>query len=80
MCRSWRLFYALKTALRDAVRCITGATQSFPSGGALTDVLMYDGKTNKWTKVGDLCTGRFDHGISLVSADMEDYCVLDLDC
>ena len=44
------------------------------------DILRYDPKWNEWVKVGDLCRPRTRHGVSLVPADMADYCILDLDC
>ena len=46
----------------------------------LTDILVYDGNEDKWTKVGDLCNARWSHAISLVPADVEDECIVDIDC
>ena len=45
-----------------------------------SDILMYDGNEDKWTKVGDLCRGRAWHAMSLVPADVEDECIVDIDC
>ena len=39
------------------------------------DVLDYDPDENKWTKVGQLTTARFYHGMSLVPKETADYCV-----
>ena len=49
-------------------------------GGHSRDILMYDGNKDKWTKVGDLCSGREDHAMSLVPAVAEDECIVDIDC
>ena len=46
----------------------------------LKDILMYDGNEDKWTKVGDLCRGRYKHAMSLVPAIVEDECIVDIDC
>ena len=46
----------------------------------IQEILKYDPKMDKWVKVGDLCKARSRHGVSLVPADMVDYCILDLDC
>ena len=45
-----------------------------------TDVLIYDGNQNKWSKVGDLCHARFAHAMSFVSGDIVDDCIIDIDC
>ena len=46
----------------------------------LKDILMYDGNADKWTKVGDLCHARAYHGMSLVPAEVDEECILDIDC
>ena len=46
----------------------------------LTDILVYDGNEDKWTKVGDLCHARAFHAVSLVPAEVEDECIVDIDC
>ena len=52
---------------------IGGNTGSGYSG--LADVLDYDPDADKWTKVGQLATARFRHGMSLVPKETSDYCV-----
>ena len=49
-------------------------------GDYSSDILMYDGAEDKWTKVGDLCQGRAYHAISLVPAAVDEECILDIDC
>ena len=46
------------------------------------DILIYDSRQDKWTKTGELCRGRSQHAMSLVpvESDIEDQCILDLDC
>ena len=44
------------------------------------DILMYDGNEDKWSKVGDLCHGRAYHAMSLVPAEVDEECILDIDC
>ena len=44
------------------------------------DILVYDANEDKWTKVGDLCRGRYYHAMSLVPAVVEDECIVDIDC
>ena len=44
------------------------------------DILLYDGNKDKWANVGDLCTARADHAMSLVPAEVEDECIIDIDC
>ena len=44
------------------------------------DILVYDGNEDKWTKVGDLCHARAFHAVSLVPAEVEDECIVDIDC
>ena len=48
----------------------------------LSDILVYDGNEDKWTKTGEFCRGRAYHAMSLVSAelDVEDECIVDPDC
>ena len=58
-------------------------THCFSGGGAekdRKDILIYDSKTNAWTKTGDLCHGRYSHGISLVPESIADHCLFDIDC
>ena len=45
-----------------------------------SDILMYDGNEDKWTKVGDLCRSRAFHAVSLVPAAVDEECILDIDC
>ena len=45
-----------------------------------SDILMYDGNEDKWSKVGDLCRGRAFHAVSLVPAEVDEECILDIDC
>ena len=45
------------------------------AGEAFADVIDYDPDENKWTKVGQLATVRFYHGMSLVPKETADYCV-----
>ena len=45
-----------------------------------TDILVYDSTEDKWTKVGDLCHARAKHAMSLVPAEVEDECIVDIDC
>ena len=47
-----------------------------------SDILIYDGNEDKWTKTGEFCRGRAYHAMSLVSAelDVEDECIVDPDC
>ena len=49
-------------------------------GDYSSDILMYDGAEDKWTKVGDLCRARGYHAISLVPAAVDEECILDIDC
>ena len=42
---------------------------------SLSDVLDYDPESDKWTKVGQLATARFRHGMSLVPKETSGYCV-----
>ena len=44
------------------------------------DILIYNGNKDEWTKVGDLCSGRHLHAMSLVPAVVEDECIVDIDC
>ena len=44
------------------------------------DILVYDGNEDKWSKVGDLCRGRAWHAMSLVPAEVDEECILDIDC
>ena len=46
----------------------------------LTEILLYHGNEDKWTKVGDLCHGRAYHAVSLVPAAMDEECIFDIDC
>ena len=46
----------------------------------LSDILLYDGNEDKWTKVGDLCHARAYHAMSLVPAVLEDQCLFTIDC
>ena len=48
----------------------------------LDEVLEYDSRSNKWTKVGRLAGARRGHAVSLVPAAVEDQCIFDLggDC
>ena len=39
------------------------------------DVFDYDPDADKWTKVGRLVKGRYNHGMSLVPKETADYCV-----
>ena len=48
--------------------------------GTVSDVLVYNGNEDKWTKVGDLCYARSGHTMSLVTEDVVDQCIFDLDC
>ena len=48
--------------------------------GEIRDILVYDGNEDKWSKVGDLCRGRRWHGMSLVPAEVDEECILDIDC
>ena len=50
------------------------------SQGGGKEILLYDSKTDKWSKTGDLCKGRGGHAMSLVPASVEDHCIFDLDC
>ena len=57
-----------------------GTLLCLTSGGhdkknSLSDVLDYDPDADKWTKVGQLATARFRHGMSLVPKETADYCV-----
>ena len=47
-----------------------------------SDILIYDGNEDKWTKTGELCRGRAFHAMSLVpvETDIEDECIVDQDC
>ena len=44
------------------------------------DILLYDGNEDKWNKVGDLCHARAYHAVSLVPAEVDEECILDIDC
>ena len=52
------------------------------NGKYSSDILVYDGNEDKWTKVGDLCHARAWHAMSLVpvESDIEDDCIVDQDC
>ena len=39
------------------------------------EVLDYDPDADKWTKVGELATPRYYHGMSLVPKETANYCV-----
>ena len=57
--------------------------QTGPVNGKYSkDILIYDSRQNKWTKTGELCRGRAEHGMSLVpvESDIEDDCIVDQDC
>ena len=42
---------------------------------SLSDVLDYDPDADKWTKVGQLATARFYHGMSIVPRETANFCV-----
>ena len=42
---------------------------------SFTDVLDYDPDADKWTKVGEMATARYLHGMSLVPKETADFCV-----
>ena len=44
-------------------------------GSILADVLDYDPDADKWTKVGEMATARYLHGMSLVPKETADFCV-----
>ena len=43
------------------------------AGQKLNEVLDYDPKADKWTKVGQMATAREDHAMSLVPGDTSDF-------
>ena len=46
------------------------------------DILIYNSNEDKWTKTAELCRARSGHAMSLVpvESDIEDQCILDMDC
>ena len=51
---------------------------SYPAGGHSgsyhDEVLLYNSEDDEWTTVGHLATARANHGMSLVPADIADFC------
>ena len=54
---------------------IGGKSGSANPNTGLADVLDYDPDADKWTKVGEMATARYLHGMSLVPKETADYCV-----
>ena len=52
------------------------------NGKYSSDILVYDGNEDKWTKTGELCRARAEHAMSLVpvESEIEDECIVDPDC
>ena len=41
------------------------------NGKYSSDILVYDGNEDKWTKTGELCRARAEHAMSLVPVESE---------
>ena len=51
---------------------------SYPAGGSTgsttDEVLLYNSEEDEWTTVGHMSTPRAEHGMSLVPANIADFC------